>query len=72
MKITRTSPLTGRELTLDLPITPAEIRAYEQGALLQDAFPNLSPGQREFYKTGYTADDWKAIFPPEEEEEDDE
>ena len=46
--------LTGIEHTLELPITPEQMLAYEQGALVQDAFPTLgqptgnssSPGSR--------------------------
>ena len=32
--------------------------AYDQGALLQDAFPTLGAPEREFIKTGVTAEEW--------------
>lgn len=66
MKISRKSPLTGIITTIDLPITSEQIRKYESGEMIQNAFPNLSPSEREFYKTGYTDDDWKALFGEEE------
>ena len=59
MKITRKSLISGRLLTLDLPVTDEQLVAYEQGALLQDAFPHLSPVDREFIKTGVTAEEWQ-------------
>lgn len=62
MKISRKSPLTGIVTTIDLPITVSQIREYESGKMIQDAFPNLSPDEREFYKTGYTKEDWDSMF----------
>lgn len=62
MKISRKSPLTGIITTIDLPITSEQIRKYERGGLIQEVFPNLTPDEREFYKTGYTKEDWDTIF----------
>lgn len=62
MKVMRRSPLTKITETRDLPITPEQIARYNEGALIQDAFSNLTPGEREFLKTGYTEDDWRAMF----------
>jgi hypothetical protein len=59
MKITRTSPLTGITRTLDLNITETQVAKYNNGCLLQDAFPQLSAGEREFYKTGITDKEWE-------------
>jgi hypothetical protein len=36
--------------------------------LIQDAMPHLDKEEREFIMTGYTPADWRAIFPPEEDE----
>ena len=58
MKVTRTSPFTGITRTLDLNITEAQVSAYNRGALLQNAFPQLSAGDREFFKTGITDEEW--------------
>jgi hypothetical protein len=58
MNVTRKSLISGKLHTLDLPVTEAELRAYEEGALLQDAFPHLPPPQREFIKSGITPEEW--------------
>jgi hypothetical protein len=55
---------------MDLPITEAQVEAYEKGALLQNAFPNLSAGQREFYKTGITDEEWDRFIAWGEKQED--
>ena len=60
MKITRTNPFTGKDNTRDLDVTEAQMIAYENGALLQDAFSNLSADDREFIKTGI--DNWDEMF----------
>lgn len=62
MRISRKSPLTGIITTIDLPITSEQILKYERGGLIQEVFPNLTPDEREFYKTGYTKEDWNTIF----------
>lgn len=67
MIITRKSMVSGIERSLDLPVTEAQLQAYAQGALLQTAFPNLTPGQREFIKTGITQSEWVDIFGEDEE-----
>lgn len=69
MLITRKSPRTGKENTMDLPVTQEQMDRCNQGKdLIQRIFPDLTPAQREFIKTGYTQEDWVAIFPPEEED----
>jgi hypothetical protein len=65
MLITRTSRHSGIVRTLDLPITQEQITAHAAGALAQHAFPNLTPGQREFYMSGITDEEWAEMFPPE-------
>ena len=63
MKITRTDPFTGQENTLDLAVTYEQVEAYfEHKLLVQDAFPQLSAGEREFIKTGITEDAWDEMF----------
>lgn len=42
---------------------------YRQGALIQDAFPYLTPSQRELLISGLCADCWNDMFPPEEYED---
>jgi len=68
MKITRLSPLTLRENTMDLDVTPEQLESYYEGdTLIQNAFPNLTPAEREFIKSGLTDSDWKALFGDEDE-----
>jgi hypothetical protein len=40
---------------------------YAAGFLLQDAFPNHDPADREFIRTGITSLEWDAYFSEEEE-----
>tara|TARA_R110002012_G_scaffold118979_1_gene267950 strand:- start:386 stop:556 length:171 start_codon:yes stop_codon:yes gene_type:complete len=47
---------------MDLDVTKDQFVAWEKGALIQDAFPNLTPDEREFLKTGITPDEWDAMF----------
>ena len=69
MNITRTSWVSGEVNTLDLPVTQEQLDLYAAGALLQDAFPNLNPDEREFIKSGITAEEWDSLFGGDEEEE---
>jgi hypothetical protein len=63
LDITRTSTLTGTTRTLSLDVTPAQVALYQQGGtLIQDAFPQLTMAEREFIKTGITAQEWDEMF----------
>ncbi len=62
MIVVRKSMISGKTYEMDLPITLEQVFAYNSGVLLQDAFPNLSVADREFYKTGITAEEWAATF----------
>jgi hypothetical protein len=64
--------ISGVTRTLDLPVTQEQLDNYANGALLQNAFPHLSTGDREFIKTGITNEEWSALWsdlPKEEEDE---
>ena len=58
MIITRKSIISGTLYTRDLDVTQEQLVAYEDGALLQDAFPQLSADDREFIKTGISSLEW--------------
>lgn len=62
MEITRKSRLSGITRTLDLPITHDQLLDYSRGALIQDAFFNLTPAEREFFMTGITEDEWNEMY----------
>jgi|ADurb_H2B_03_Slu_FD_contig_21_2767912_length_467_multi_5_in_0_out_0_1 hypothetical protein len=71
MEITRKSMMSGIVRTRDLPITAEQLIAWERGVHAQDAFPNLSAGDREFIMTGITDEEWDTLKEPEDEEMDD-
>ena len=67
MLITRKSMLSGIERTIEIPVTKEQIDKWESGALAQEAFPNITPTQREFIMTGVTDDEWDNAFPDEDD-----
>jgi hypothetical protein len=60
MRITKTSPFSGKTHTMELPITLEQIKRWENGEYIQNVFPELSPGDREFIMTGITDEEWEA------------
>ena len=62
MLLSRRSILTNTEHTLYIPMNPDVFARREadwvRGMLIQDAFPDLTADQREFIKTGITAEEW--------------
>ena len=59
MELYRTSMFSGVEHQMDLPVTAAQLRRWEEGELIQNVFPDLTRGQREFIMTGMTEDEWQ-------------
>jgi len=59
MEIIKTSMFSGVEHQMDLPVTAAQLRRWEEGELIQNVFPDLTRGQREFIMTGMTEDEWQ-------------
>ena len=68
MEITRKSMLTGLTTTRELPITDAQYQVWQAGQLIQDAFPQLSPADREFFLTGITESEWETMGRDDEED----
>ena len=62
MKVTRLSPVSGVRHTMELDVTTKQIVAWEKGEMIQNVFPHLTAGEREFIKTGITPDDWNKMF----------
>ena len=62
MIVTRKSPFSGKINEMDLPITPEQVELWQGGVLIQNAFPHLTPDQREFIKTGITPEEWDSVF----------
>ena len=68
MKITRKSPISGNVNTLDLNITEEQVSDWMGGTLVQDAFPQLTPSEREFIVTGILDSEWNDMFGEEVDE----
>ena len=62
MLITRTSPLSGKTHTLNIPVTASQLYNWENGMLIQEAMPNLSTEDREFILSGSTPEEWDRLF----------
>lgn len=65
-----TSPITGEVNEREIAVSARQIAAWQGGMLIQDAMPHLTPAEREFLISGCTEEDWKKLFPPEEEVDD--
>lgn len=64
------SNLTGNLNRMELPITSADVEAWERsGQHVQRYFPQLDATQREFLLTGASQEEWDAMFPEEEDDE---
>jgi len=70
MKIAKRSMFTGKVNEMDLDVTPEQIAAFEGGrGLVQDIFPNLTAGEREFLLNGVTPEEWEVgMGPPPDED----
>lgn len=66
MIITRTSPVTGKTKSIEIDVTEHQIKSWENGALIQDIMPNLTPDEREFIISGCTSEDFEFLFPEEQ------
>ena len=62
MKFTMTSIMTGNTHEMDLDITEDQLNDWNQGQLIQDVMPELSPEAREFLITGITSDEWDSLM----------
>ena len=62
MEIKKTSIHSGITRTLTLDVTMEEYDAWLNGELIQNAMPRLTADEREFIKTGITAEEWEELF----------
>ena len=63
LELTKTSILTGKINTMTLPITQDQLDLYNNTKInIQDVFPNLDSGEREFIKTGITQEEWDKLI----------
>tara|TARA_R110000803_G_scaffold206194_2_gene273301 strand:+ start:144 stop:356 length:213 start_codon:yes stop_codon:yes gene_type:complete len=68
MLIRRKSPISGEINTLDLPVTPEQIKVWKGGMVIQRAMPDLNASEREFVMTGITESEWDDMFAFDDEE----
>jgi len=66
--IRRVSSWTHQIHERTLVLDPADLKAWESGALIQDALSYLPPEEREFIMSGITPEEWKDMFPEEDNE----
>lgn len=69
MIVRRQSQFSGVVHEMDLPITKEQIENYNQGMLVQYAFPHLSREEREFILTGITPQEWQFMFATDDDEQ---
>lgn len=67
MLIKRFNPIKNKDVEMELDITPIQYLKWENGMLAQDAFPNLTPDEREFILTGLLPGEWEELLGEEEE-----
>ena len=66
MQITRHSIISGKKRTWSMDITDQQLEKWRGGMLIQDAMPNLSDDEREFFLSGITPEEWEANIGVEE------
>jgi len=62
MLITKQSPISGKMNSMELPITEAQLKAHQNGELVQNVFPTLSVEEREFLVSGISPKEWNDLF----------
>ena len=68
MIITRVSMVSGKERSMNLPITYEQLELWQNGVTIQNAMPHLTASEREFILTGITDTEWDDAFGDEDEE----
>ena len=68
IQVTRQSVLSRKFNTMELPITQEDLDRYDTigGLHVQNVFPHLDAGQREFLINGVTPDEWTKYIGEEE------
>ena len=61
MLITKQSVMTGEKNTMLLPVTNEQIERWQDGELIQNVFPHLTPSEREFLISGVTPEEWDVV-----------
>ena len=61
MLVTKKSPFSGKENTMDIDVSEDQINQWRRGSLIQNVMPKLTPDEREFLMTGITPDEWESM-----------
>ena len=61
MLVTKRSPLTGNEHTMEVPCTEEQLNRWQSGEYIQVAMPNVPVDLREFLMTGITPEEWETL-----------
>ena len=63
MLVTRVDPRTGVTNQMEINVDPGLLALYEADSLdnVPDAFPHLTPSEREFIMTGMTDETWEKL-----------
>jgi hypothetical protein len=62
LDVTNASNYSGREHTIRIRARPCQFTLWNSGALIQEAFPELTADEREFILSGITKEEWKELF----------
>lgn len=62
MRVSRYNPFTGKTNSMELDVTPEQLSDWQNGTLIQDAMPQLTPEEREFLITGFLPQEQDDIF----------
>ena len=66
LRITRISDMSGKDNTMDLPVTEEQLRSWlgdssNSGQLIQHVMPHLTSEQREFLISGCNPAEWAKL-----------
>jgi hypothetical protein len=63
MEVYKKSMMSSSVVSMDLPVTEKQLEQYQNRAgAVQDIFPGLCAGEREFLMNGTTPKEWKKMF----------
>ena len=64
VRLTKVSKISGKKNSILLDVTQKQLSDFYLGklGLIQEAFPNLTPSEREFILSGSTAEEWNELF----------
>ena len=62
MLVERKHPITKQEISREFDITQDQFDRWQSGELIQNAMPNLTPGEREWLISGFSEEEWEEMF----------